>query len=79
MKFHHIGVASKDGAAVVKNFQNLGAQFDGKVFSDPTPRVYIRFVNLGDLRYEIVSPMDGESAVWPFLKRRIFLRDTFLL
>ena len=80
MKVDHIGYLCTDIQKSIAKFQALGYRKASAVHSDNQPNyveqgwgsryVYICFMENGNTRVELVSPMNEESDVWQTLKRQ---------
>ncbi len=72
--FHHVGVAVKDLGRAVEALRLLfPAAAVSPVVEDPNQGVRIQFVQLGDLRVELLEPAASPSPVDSILKRGIGL------
>jgi methylmalonyl-CoA/ethylmalonyl-CoA epimerase len=75
MKFHHLGIATKDILKSVQLYKkSLGWEMRTVIVFDPIQNVNILFMgDKNDILYELIEPVDETSPVYNLLKKRISL------
>jgi hypothetical protein len=65
-RFHHIGIATNQHDVLVKRLRNLGFGEDLD-FEDPLQGVGGTFLSGGEMRVEILEPLDNSDTLSPWL------------
>jgi len=72
-RLHHVGFVLRDILSQISHFAvSLGAEWDGRIFSDPYQKVrvaFLRTTNKADALMELVEPEGAGSPVLQFLER----------
>jgi methylmalonyl-CoA/ethylmalonyl-CoA epimerase len=69
MKIHHIGYVVKDIKKSLKLFKVLGYQIEKEIVRDEIRNVEILFLKNGDLRVEVISPINLNSPILNYLNK----------
>jgi len=71
LRFHHDGVATRNMAVELRQYELLGFRTEGPVFVDPLQHIRGLFLTLGTMRVELLEPLDETSPIHSHLKRGI--------
>ena len=69
MKVHHIGYAVKNMSQAKEKFLQLGYQEEQAAMCDEIRNVEILFLKNGELRVELIAPLEGKTPVDTILKK----------
>jgi methylmalonyl-CoA/ethylmalonyl-CoA epimerase len=73
LRFHHVGVACRDVEAESKLLSALGYRIEGEDFFDPVQGVSGRFMAGGGPRLELLTSLEQQGVLTPWLKTNIKL------
>jgi len=68
-KVHHIGYVTDNIEVTANNLAKFGYEFVGDKIHDEIQRVYIQFMQLGEVKIELVQPSGEDSSVNKMLKK----------
>lgn len=71
LRFHHLGLASRDVEAESKVLATLGYRPEGPAFSDPLQGISGRFMVGSGPRVEVLMPGEGSKVLDPWLNKGI--------
>ena len=66
---HHVGIAVRNLDAAVERYRLLGLALDF-VEDFPAAGVRVAFLNAGDMRVELLTPLTADTTVARFLEKR---------
>lgn len=66
---HHVGIAVRNLDAAVERYRLLGLALDF-VEDVPAAGVRVAFLNAGDMRVELLTPLTADTTVARFLEKR---------
>jgi len=69
-KLDHIGIAVKDLEQAMKLYRDAFGIEPGLVYESSYTKAKIAFFPLGEVRIELIQPVDPESVVGKFLEKR---------
>ena len=73
LSFHHVGVACRDLDSEERRFAALGYAVERADFADPAQGVTGRFLVGGGPRMELLSSLDGNGVLSPWMKTGVKL------